>query len=152
MNYDSTLDTLKHKQRISELFGIFCRELSERGIKHDNSKLQSPEKEYFDELTPQLAKSSYGSKEYNDFLIKLKPALEHHYQNNSHHPEHYSNGVNDMDLFDIVEMFLDWKASSERHEDGNIYRSIEINKDRFGLSEQLISIFKNTAERLWKKV
>lgn len=45
-------------------------------------------------------------------------------------------------------MFFDWKAAGERHADGNIYKSIEINKDRFKLSEQTVDIFKNTAERL----
>lgn len=44
-------------------------------------------------------------------------------------------------------MFFDWKAAGERHKDGNILKSIEINKDRFGMSEQLVDIFKNTAAR-----
>jgi len=51
-----------------------------------------------------------------------------------------------MDLFDIIELLMDWKASSERHDDGNIYKSLEINKDRFQMSDQLIQIFKNTAK------
>jgi hypothetical protein len=70
------------------------------------------------------------------------------YQKNSHHPEHYENGVNGFDLFDLMEMFFDWKAAGERHADGNIYKSIEINKDRFKLSEQTVNIFTNTAKRL----
>lgn len=50
--------------------------------------------------------------------------------------------------FGQKEMFFDWKAAGERHADGNIYKSIEINKDRFKLSKQTVDIFKNTAERL----
>ena len=45
-------------------------------------------------------------------------------------------------------MFIDWKAASERHDDGDIFRSIEINKNRFGISEQLCKIFKNTAAKM----
>lgn len=148
MAYDSTVDTLKHIKRVSQLLTEAASELIKRANVHDNSKLESPEKEMYDELTPLLANSTYGSDEYKGFLRKLKPALDHHYKNNSHHPEHYPNGINGMDLFDIIEMFFDWKAAGERHNTGNIYKSIEINKDRFKMSPQLVDIFINTAERL----
>ena len=78
----------------------------------------------------------------------MKVALDHHYANNSHHPEHYENGVNGFDLFDLVEMLFDWKAATERHADGDIRKSIGINKERFGISEQLCYIFRNTADRM----
>jgi hypothetical protein len=45
-----------------------------------------------------------------------------------------------------LEMFIDWVAASRRHADGNVYRSININKDRFSMSDDLVSIFKNTVE------
>lgn len=82
------------------------------------------------------------------YLKELKVALDSHYAKKSHHPEHYENGVNGFDLFDLIEMFFDWKAAGERHADGNIYKSIEINKDRFKLSDQIVDIFSNTANRL----
>jgi hypothetical protein len=53
-----------------------------------------------------------------------------------------------FDLFDLMEMFFDWKAATERHADGDIYKSIEINKDRFKISDQICNIFTNTAKRL----
>ena len=93
----------------------------------------------------------YGSDEYNQSLAELKPALEHHYQNNSHHPEHYENGINGMDLFDLVEMFFDWKCSAERHDTGNVFDSIKINQTKHQMSEQLVSIFLNTARNLNEK-
>lgn len=148
MSYDSTVDTLKHIKRVAQLMTEGSAELIRRANVHDNSKLESPEKEMFDEATSRLKASTYGSEEYKGFLKHLKPALDHHYQNNSHHPEHYSNGVNGMDLFDILEMFFDWKAAGERHDNGNIYKSIDINKERFKMSDQLADIFRNTAEKL----
>lgn len=45
-------------------------------------------------------------------------------------------------------MFFDWKAVGERHADGNIMKSIEINKDRFKLSEQVCDIFRNTVNKM----
>lgn len=147
-SYDSRADTLLHIKRVSQLLTEASSELITRANKHDDSKLKSPEKEIFDEFTPKLKNSTYGSEEYKDFLASMKVGLDHHYKNNSHHPEHYENGVNGFDLFDLIEMFFDWKAATERHANGNIYSSIEINKERFNLSPQLCDILKNTAERL----
>ena len=152
IKYDSTADTLKHIKRVNQLLTEASCELVRRANVHDDSKLKSPEKELFDEMTPKLAGSEYGSEEYKKFLAELKPALDHHYKHNSHHPEHWAEGIDGMDLLDVFEMLLDWKAASERHETGDIYKSIEINKKRFGMSDQLESIFINTAQRLgWKK-
>lgn len=143
--YDSTADTLLHIKRVNELLTKFAQGLLSRAIQHDKSKLSEPEKSLFDEYTPKLKGCTYGSDEYKAFLTSLKVGLDHHYEKNSHHPEHYTNGVDGMDLLDLVEMFMDWKAAGERHADGSIMKSIEHNKDRFHLSEQVVSIFKNTA-------
>lgn len=148
MQYDSTADTLRHIKRVNQLLSEAASELIRRGNVHDNSKLQSPEKELFDEYTPKLAATTYGSDEYKGYLNELKIALDHHYKNNTHHPEHYREGVNGFDLFDLMEMFFDWKAATERHNDGHIYRSITINKDRFKITAQLEQILINTADRL----
>ena len=51
-------------------------------------------------------------------------------------------------LIDLVEMICDWKAASERHADGDIYKSIEINQQRFGYSDELKIILKNTIDFL----
>lgn len=144
VEYDSKSDTLKHIKRVSKLLTESACELIRRANCHDDSKLSQPEKKYFDKYTPKLAGSTYGSEEYKKYLEELKIALDHHYSNNSHHPEHYKNGVDGMNIFDIIEMFFDWKAAGERHNNGNIYKSIEVNKVRFNLSEQLESILINT--------
>ena len=146
-DYDSTQDTLDHIAKVRQNLWEFTHELERRGQEHDASKLQSPEKEAFDEVTPQLRGLTYGSEEYKANIAKLGEALQHHYAVNSHHPEHYPNGIDGMTLCDLVEMFCDWKAATERHADGNLERSIEINRERFGMSDQLAAIFENT--RVW---
>ncbi len=148
MNYDSTANTLTHIKRVNELLGKCTIELIYRGHIHDDSKLVDPEKAHFDKLTPLLKTLTYGTPEYTASLAELKPALDYHYANNSHHPEHYANGVNDMNLFDIIEMLMDWKAATERTKDGDIYKSIDINAKRFNLSDQTVKIFINTAKYL----
>jgi hypothetical protein len=144
--YDSTVDTLYHIKRVNQLLGQFAVDVIYRGSVHDNSKLEEPEKSIFDRYTPLLKGCVYGSEEYKQFLKDLKPALNHHYATNSHHPEFHQNGVSGMNLLDLVEMFFDWKAATERTKDGDIYKSIEQNKQRFGLSDQLVSILTNTAK------
>jgi hypothetical protein len=146
--YDSTEDTRKHIGRVQWLIGRCAANLRKRSDAHDKSKLEEPEKSVFDYATPRLSGSTYGSEEYKGFLKELKPALDHHYAANSHHPEHYPNGVDGMSLMDVLEMLCDWKAAGERHENGSIQKSLEINKTRFNISPQLQSILENTAKEM----
>lgn len=146
MSYDSTADTLLHIKRVNELLIDFATEILRRAKEHDESKLSGEEKEGFDRATPRLKELTYGSEEYKMSLEDLQVALDHHYANNSHHPEHYENGVNDFNLYDLVEMFLDWKAATERHADGDIMTSITKNESRFSIAPQISSIFRNHAK------
>jgi len=146
--YNSEADTRKHMKRVQDLLSEAATELLKRGMEHDLSKLGPEEKPLFDKLTPILKDLKYGSPEYQDSLDQLKPSLDHHYKMNTHHPQHYENGIDGFDLFDLIEMFFDWKAATERSADGDISKSIRFNKDRFGMSEQLVNVYMNTARRL----
>jgi len=141
---DSTEETQKHIQEVRSELSQFTDELFERGLHHDASKLVSPEKELFDKYTPLLKELVYGSPEYKESLEKLKPALDHHYAVNSHHPEHFQFGINEMTLMDVVEMYCDWKAAVKRNKDGNFLKSLDVNRKRFEMSDQLYGIFVNT--------
>lgn len=143
--YDSTADTLKHSQRVGELMVQAITELSERSVRHDRSKTEPPELDVFNEFTPKLRHSTYGSDEYKGFLEAMGEGLAHHYAHNRHHPEHFGeNGINGMTLVDLVEMLADWKAATERHEDGDLGRSLVIQAERFGPAD-LYQILFNTA-------
>ena len=153
MSYDSRLDTKKHINQVIEegvrftsrlrsissnltttslgmldrFIVVFQRQIA----KHDASKLVSPEKDGFDKYTPMLAKMEYGSSEYKKCLTELQhPYLDHHYANNSHHPEHYKNGINGMNLFDVIEMLCDWRAAVKRNK-----------KKQVNFDEELLIIF-----------
>lgn len=142
------VETIKHIERVRHYLRIMTDKLTTRDVVHDKTKLESPEVELFTEYTPKLATLQYGSEEYKESLAGLKPALDHHYANSRHHPEHFSKGIIDMNLIDIVEMLCDWKAASERQRDGNLLRSIEQNAQRFGYDDQIKQIFINTAKML----
>lgn len=142
------VETQKHIDKVRKYIRFFTDKLTSRGENHDASKMESPEVELFAEHTERLAEIEYGSDEYKKELEELQPALEHHYAVNRHHPQHFPNGINDMNIIDIVELIADWKASSERYNNGNLLKSIEINAKRFNMDEQLTQILKNTARMM----
>ena len=145
----SMRETLAHIRRVQQLLGDVCARLIERARIHDLSKLQDPEASTFAKMTEKLAGCTYGSDEYKGFLSEMKPCLEHHYANNRHHPEFWPNGTKDMNLLDLIEMIVDWKAAGERHTDGSIAKSLDHNKVRFGYGEELDNILRRTAAELW---
>ncbi len=142
------VETQKHIENVRKYIRFMIDKLDMRGVKHDASKLESPEVEVFAEYTPKLNTTPFDSEEYYQNLAKMKPALDHHYAANRHHPEHFVNGINDMTLIDILEMFCDWKASTLRHNDGNLLKSIETNAERFNMEGQLKQILINTARMI----
>ena len=82
--------TRDHISEVKKFLYDIIDELRSRAIYHDESKLESPEREIFDEYTPKLRDTTYGSYEYKGFLKEMKVALDHHYAANRHHPEHFS--------------------------------------------------------------
>lgn len=142
------VETQKHIEAVRKYIRFMIDKIDMRGVKHDASKLESPEVEVFAEYTPKLNSTTFGSEEYNQNLDYMKSALDHHYASNRHHPEHFVNGINDMTLIDVLEMFCDWKASTLRHNDGNLLKSIETNAERFNMEGQLKQILINTARMI----
>ncbi len=141
--------TQKHVDRVKELLDGAAAEITRRGQVHDKSKFEDVELEplqRMQDLIDAEGQAPYGSPEYKRRTALLGPMLEHHYANNSHHPEHYEDGVDGMDLFDVMEMFFDWKAASERGEESAM--NIQAAAERYGVNPQLMRIMQNTADRL----
>lgn len=145
---EAALATYEHLDHIRRMLRQFADALLERGETHDRSKLGAVESETFAEYTPKLKGLTYGSDEYKACLAAMGPELRHHYACNRHHPEHFADGVRGMNLIDLLEMFIDWRASTLRHADGDMLKSIEVSTARFGLDPQLVAIFVNTEEDL----
>jgi hypothetical protein len=142
----TNFETALHIQQVASNLNLIVKELLHRGEMHDRTKLESPEVEYFTEHNYRLCDLEYGSEEYAKALEDLKPALAHHYAKNRHHPAHFKNGIRDMNLIDLVEMFCDWAATTHRQYDGNLRKSLEKNVERFKISDELASILENSIE------
>ena len=138
--------TVTHKLWVIIYTSRFAIRLVWRALLHDWTKFSSTETQGFVKTISQLKKTTYGSAEYQELLDQLRPSLEHHYRHCRHHPEHFEDGVAGMTLLDVVEMYFDWQAACRRHADGDLRRSIEHNRKRFELSEEVARILMNTVE------
>lgn len=147
--YDSTQDTQEHIRKVQNFLEDIRSGIRFRLYMHDASKLEEPEKSMYDEYKPKIRQAEiefgYGSKEYEDVLKKMGEALRHHFEANSHHPEHFPNGINGMSLLDLIEALADWKAASSQY---GTPLNLEANRRRFGMSDQLFEIFQNTVKEL----
>lgn len=144
---EANTKTQEHINLIRKFLRMAAVEILKRGEVHDLSKFSEAEVNMYALYTPRLRGMTYGSPEYKQCLAEMLASggLEHHYKNNRHHPEHHQNGIDGMNLIDVLEMYIDWLASTKRHADGDILKSIDSNKGRFQMSDQLAAIFRNTA-------
>lgn len=145
---ESKFKTLRHIETVRNYLNAIIVELIKRGELHDRTKLESPEVEIFEEYTDKLKDIEYNSKEYKQCLEEMKPAIQHHHKYNRHHPEFHKDGIKGMNLIDLLEMIADWKASTMRMNKGDIHKSIEINQKRFGYSDEVTTILRNTVDVL----
>ncbi len=150
MSYDSANDTYSHKRHVESAMGKIIKALEDRSEHHDDSKLENPEKACYDKYIPLLKETKYGTKEYYAIKDAMEnDGLKHHFDANRHHPEHFKNGIEDMTLVDIVEMFCDHYAASLRSDTG--YPAGEkSNAGRYHYPDALLKIFMNTYDEYFK--
>lgn len=130
----------------------FCKAiLTNRAKNHDLSKKEEPERSMFIRSKKILDSSKYGSEEYKKSIEDMKKeALNHHYENNRHHPEHYSAGVEGMSIIDIIEMMCDWCAASNQY-GTDLQEAVEVSIKRFNLQETIMAnIIRNSLIYFYK--
>lgn len=142
-------DTIIHKKDVADIGKVFIDELDRRIQHHDDSKLSGDEQRLFERILDNEDSVAYGTPEYEKLKAKLKPALIFHYNDNSHHPEHFIDGINGMNLIDLIEMYIDWCSAANRHKGDNIHKSINLNAQKYDLPDALVNIFHNTADDLF---
>jgi len=143
--YDSRADTLAHIHAVRNRIETFVTEMLRRARVHDASKFSPEEKPVYDQVFPLLEGVAYASPEWDALVERAAPAITHHHRRNSHHPEHYPEGVAGMDLFDLVEMLCDWMAAAERNPSDGV--KLDHNVRAFGIEPQLACVLANTLAR-----
>jgi len=146
MSYDARLDSLLHIKKVSTNINEIAIEVIKRSIKHDESKFESPEREELDKVVP-IIKQGKDAPNYKQAKLGAESLMKVHKSKNSHHPEFYKNGIDGMNLLDIIEYLSDMKAESK----DNLEEILLKNSKKYNWSEQLLNIMKNTAKILeWK--
>lgn len=145
----SVLDTINHIKQVQFFMEQVIKSLIERARLHDASKLNEPEYSGYAGLSETLKGLQYGTDEHRAAFAPFKPIIQHHYQANDHHPEHFdkTDGIAQMNLLQLVEMFCDWKAASTRNSN-TLLDSLDVSAQRFGVEPQLAKIFSNTVRDL----
>ena len=132
----------KHRLLLKGILNHLANELKERAEHHDDSKYDKEEKDVF-EIIDNIRREDFDTYEeyYNCTKPLVQKALDHHYSNNRHHPEHFEKGVNDMNLLDILEMVVDWDTSASCR---GTKLDVDYSFKRFKIEPQLQKIIINT--------
>lgn len=148
MPSDYLTDLVEHKRLVAQYLQVIADDLFRRAAVHDNSKFSPEEYEAYEEAFPGLQKYAYGTEEFKAELAKIQPTITLHYRVNDHHPEHFPDGISGMNLIQIIEMACDWLAASHRSQT-SFAKGLDINKQRFGIDDQLFGSIKATIEHYY---
>lgn len=141
------LTILRHQALVRRYLFRLVSQLQERALLHDLSKLQLDEFTGFVEINRVAREHKFGSPEYKASL-GTNEAVKLHLSRNSHHPEFYRDGIKDMSLLDLVEMVIDWLAASETYGQISFGESLQIQKERFGMSDEQYRLIQLIAEEV----
>lgn len=136
---------LRHQKIVSFTLRELARELERRADLHDITKLQLDELEGFIEINQIARKHPFGSREYNESL-KNNQAIALHFSRNQHHPEHYPDGIEDMDFCDFIEMVCDWIGASRTYNTTKWDDVVAEQQRRFPIMPWRLAVIENLAE------
>ena len=142
-----TLEVINaHRLRVFNLMSRLSQEVMRRGNNHDETKLGPEELPYYVATINEFEQHTYGTDGYHKAKESLGEAVVHHYKHNRHHPEHFDNGIEGMNLIDLLEMLADWKSATQNHPEkpGNMGISLATAIGKYKISPQLTQILLNT--------
>lgn len=144
--YNSRVATLEHISHVRTYLFKILSLIQQRAADHDQSMLLEEEKSALDGFVPALADSVNGSPEHQKAVAGLLPAMQLHFQKNSHHIEHYGK-LNGMDLVDLIEWLCDQKAAALKDSDGDMSKRLLYFYQKYDFPVPLMDMINNTIER-----
>lgn len=143
-------DYIQHIQWLMEGMAWIQHQLMMRMLSHDRTKIEDDELHAYAEIVPGFKKFKYGTPEHKNHGDRLGQAWHHHTLHNRHHPEHFVNGIDEMNLIDLIEMVCDWRAASMRSGAWDYETSLNIFAKRFSPDDNLLNILLNTCKTIDK--
>lgn len=139
-------DTFIHKEYVFEVCNKFANylkskgfyneanELRKRASVHDNSKITN--RDEFLALTSIVSDKACLENASVPLSTLKQNSIKLHWQNNSHHPEHFEN-YEEMSKVDRIEMACDWMARSLQYR-SNLLEFVKTRQeDRFHFSDEM---------------
>ncbi len=132
-----------HKEKIEEKMLVVSKEFSKRAKEHDNDKLENKKiyktyKKYF----PELKKIPFGTREYFAFEKEYFAKVHQIHAQNRHHFYSRSNNLDDINLFDLIEVVIDISESAKQY--GDEAKVMESLKNKQVLNYELEELIQNT--------
>lgn len=154
-NYNYEYEVMKHKDLVLRTMLDFSAMLVVRGTKHDDSKFSEEEMPIFKKYHPKLRSFPYMSDGYKKVLLAMESGVKHHEENNDHHPGFYKDGINEMNMFALMEMLADWISAQWRQNNNQLDYSgmmncIETNCKRFKINDVLKRLLISTYKEFFQ--
>ena len=137
---------LRHIMTVQGLLRRVARQLLNRADDHDLSKLAPDELGGMIEIDAIADRCGLNSPEYMAALSGK--AIKLHQSRYPHHPEYHSNGVEDMGIFDLIEMVCDWKAANQLRGHPEWEKSVDMMAERLSLSPEYVLLINLIARAL----
>ena len=128
-----------HGRAIRTNLAKIASELIHRSAVHDDSKLSDEQLDRYISRHQEIHDLKYESPKREKIEEKYKDLLKTHHSEYRHHPEHFKNGIDDMNLVDVIEMLCDWAGAG-----ADIEQSLKLNQKKYCISPQLMTLIKNT--------
>jgi hypothetical protein len=102
-------DQIEHLQILQKQVLEFTNKILIAAIEHDRSKWSEIEYSTFVDARTSLRGSKDGKDEAYQRDYRSE-AIQHHVQNNPHHPEHWDQKGEPMPVHEVISMFFDWRS------------------------------------------
>ena len=108
-------DQIDHIMRVQENVFKFCSNIIKEGIRHDESKFSKVEYDAFINSRDSLNASRDGKDEEYQKNLNSK-SIQHHINENPHHPEYWNTRKKEMPIEQVIIMFFDWYSRCQQKE------------------------------------
>lgn len=144
-NYNQKI--MVHKFAMESEMNRIASDIRRRAMRHDNSKQSGLE------LT--LGQAHMNFHDSWGLTNRVAPnemmsAIAHHHVENDHHPEHFTNGMKDMNIQQLAEMVCDIITTAKENSinEESLQQFVETKlSETYNIGEPLRSIIINTARQ-----
>lgn len=133
----------EHRALVHDKMATVSRDINTRARHHDQSSLNGSEFRIYEEHFDELQKYPMFDPRRDAVLKEMRVATMYHHNANDHHPEHFDDGINGMNLIQMIEFVADIMSQSEQN-GIDVYEMLPLLKDQYDISSQLYQVILNT--------